>query len=88
MLPDTTTVTLKQFVQATVSPGMAVISDGLRSYPPALGQYGHYSINISATGLPVHESLPVVHRVFSLVQPKIESTYQGAGTEEHLQDVS
>lgn len=86
VIPDAKTATLQNFVQATVSPGAHVITDGLGSYPTALGRYEHHPINISATRRPAHESLPAVHRVFSLAQRMIEGTYQGAGTAEHLQE--
>lgn len=86
VIPDAKATTLRTFVQSIVSPGAEVVTDGLVSYPPALTEYAHEPINISATGRPAHEALPAVHRVFSLAKRMIEGTYQGAGTPEHLQE--
>lgn len=86
VIEDTKTATLKEFVRATISAGAEVVTDGLGSYPPALEGYEHEPINISATGRPAHQSLPAVHRMFSLAKRMIEGTYQGAGTPEHVQE--
>lgn len=61
-----------------------VITDGCRSYPPALDRYSHQPINISVTHRPAHEALPAAHRLFVLVKRSLEGTYQGAGSVEHL----
>lgn len=61
-----------------------MVTDGLKSYPPALKRYEHEAISVASSGRPAHESLPAVHRLFALVKRTLEGTYQGAGTAEHL----
>lgn len=84
VIPDASAPTLRSFAHQTIAAGSTVITDGWRSYPPALDQYAHLPINISATRRPAHESLPAVHRLFALVKRSLEGTYQGAGSVEHL----
>lgn len=87
IIPDATTASLKDFIHATIAPGSHVISDALGSYPPALrGSYTHQAINVRVSKRPAHESLPAVHRVFSLAKRTIEGTYHGAVRPEHLQE--
>lgn len=84
VIPDASAQTLRDFAHQTIAAGATVITDGWRSYPPALDQYSHQPINISATHRPAHEALPAVHRLFALVKRFLEGTYQGAGSVEHL----
>lgn len=84
VIPDASAETLKTFVQHNVSAGSTVVTDGWRSYPPALEGYTHAPLNVSTSGRPAHESLPAVHRLFALVKRTIEGTYQGSGSSEHL----
>jgi hypothetical protein len=48
--------------------------------------YAHEPLNVSASGGPAHESLPAIHRIFSLAKRLLEGTYQGGGSHEHLQE--
>jgi ISXO2-like transposase domain len=85
-IPDASTDSLQQFVEANIAPGSTVISDGWATYPGAIQGYVHEPLNISASGMQAHESLPAAHRLFSLAKRMIEGTYQGAGTVAHLQE--
>ncbi len=86
VIPDASTRSLREFVTAHIEKGATVISDGFASYPGALDGYTHERVSVSASGLPAHEMLPAVHRLFALVKRMIEGTYQGAGTTAHLQE--
>ncbi len=62
------------------------ITDGLTSYPAAvLADYTHEPVNVTASGLPAHISLPGVHRVASLAKRWLLGTHQGAIEADHLQ---
>ena len=75
---------LQECVKANIAPGSTVATDAWGSYPTALTGYDHQPLNVSASGRPAHESLPAVHRLFSLLRREVEGTSQGAGTAEHL----
>jgi transposase-like protein len=63
-----------------------VISDALRSYPPAIADtFGHKPFNIKRSGLHAHEVLPGVHRVASLLKRWLAETHQSGVSAEHLQ---
>ena len=84
VIEDATTASLKAFAAKTIATDSVVVTDGLRSYPPALHGYEHEAINVASSGRPAHESLPAVHRLFALAKRTLEGTYQGAGTGKHL----
>lgn len=84
VITDASATSLKDFVTTHIDKTATVISDGWRSYPPALSGYDHEPVNVSATGKPAHEVLPAVHRLFALIKRMLEGTYQGSGTAEHL----
>jgi hypothetical protein len=63
-----------------------VATDAWSSYPSALAGYRHDQLNVSKSDKPAHESLPAVHRLFTLVKRFVEGTYQGSGAAEHLQE--
>ena len=73
------------FVQAAVSPGAVVHTDGWRGYS-GLGRagYDHHSKSISASGDPAHIVMPRVHRVAALLDRWWLGTHQGAIGVKHL----
>lgn len=83
-IPDASASSLKQFIRANIEAGSTVVSDGWSAYPGALEGYEHERLNVSASGMPAHHSLPAVHRLFASVKRLIDGTYQGSGTAEHL----
>ena len=86
VIPDATSVTLREFLSANVEPGAVVISDSLASYPAACGKdYRHKPFNVHASGLAAHLPLPGVHRVASLAKRWLLGTHQGAVEIDHLQ---
>jgi transposase-like protein len=86
VIPDATAPTLGQFLADHVEPGSVVLTDGLKSYPIAIGaNYVHKPVNLAGTGLPAHVPLPGVHRIASLVKRWLLSTHQGAVEGDHLQ---
>lgn len=82
VITDASATSLKDFVTTHINKTATVVSDGWRSYPPALN--GYEPVNVSATDKPAHEVLPAVHRLFALIKRMLEGTYQGSGTAEHL----
>lgn len=86
VIPDASSASLRAFITASIAPGSTVVSDAWKSYPSALEGYSHEPLNVSASGRPAHESLPAIHRIFSLVKRMLEGTYQGGGSQEHLQE--
>ena len=77
---------LGQFLHRHLTPGSVVISDALRSYPPAIADtFGHKPFNIKRSGLRAHEVLPGVHRVASLLKRWLAGTHQSGVCAEHLQ---
>ena len=86
VIPDASTASLAAFLNANVEPGSHVITDGWSAYPAATrGRYEHTSTSVEASGLPAHEVLPGVHRVFSLVKRWLMGTTQGSVSPEHMQ---
>jgi transposase-like protein len=77
---------LVPFVQAVVSPGAVVRTDGWPGYN-GIGKagYDHRSTNISASGDPAHIVMPRVHRVAALVDRWWLGTHQGAISAKHLE---
>lgn len=86
VIDDASTASLKSFISSNIAPGSTVITDAWPAYPPSLSGYIHDPRNVSASGLPAHESLPAVHRLFAQVKRTLEGTYQGAGSQEYLQE--
>ncbi len=86
VIPDASAATLREFITANIAPGSTVITDGWQSYPAALDGYEHDRRNVAASGKPAHESLPAVHRLFSLVKRTIDGTYQGAAGPGHVSE--
>ena len=69
VIPKIDAVHFGQFLHRHITPGSVVISDPLRSYPPAIADtYGHKPFNIKGSGLHAHEVLPGVRRVASLLK--------------------
>jgi len=76
---------LGKFLHEHIVPGSVVISDALRSYPPAIADtFGHKPFNIKRSGLRAHEVLPGVHRVASLLKRWLAGTHQSGVSAEHL----
>jgi len=87
IIPNRSGWELRRFIRATVEPGTLVITDGLSAYSRALAGYKHQICNESAPDAdPAHESLPGVHRVFSLAERWLLGTHQGGVQPEHLQE--
>jgi len=86
VIADATAPTLQRFLADNVEQASVIISDGLKSYPIAVGSdYVHKPVNIAGSGLPAHVPLPGVHRIASLVKRWLLSTHQGAVEGDHLQ---
>ena len=86
VVPKIDAENLGQFLHRHITPGSVVISDVLRSYPPAIADtYGHKPFNIKRSGLHAHEVLPGVHRVASLLKRWLAGTHQSGVSAEHLQ---
>ena len=84
-VPDVSGPSLETFVQATISEGATVRTDGWRGYSGLqdLG-YKHCPKNIAASGDPAHVVMPRVHRVASLLKRWWLGTHQGAIRHAHL----
>jgi len=77
---------LRAFLLDNVEPGAVVITDGWRSYPPAIdGDYTHEPRPVAGSGDPAHVLLPGVHLVASLVKRWLLGTLQGAVEADHMQ---
>ncbi len=86
VIPDATAPTLRAFLLAHVERGSVVVTDGLKSYPSAVGpDYSHRPFNVAGSGQPAHVPLPGVHRVASLAKRWLLGTHQGAVEADHLQ---
>lgn len=86
IVPNAKGPALREFLLANVEPGATIITDGLSSYPSAVGSdYTHDPFNVSASGLPAHIPLPGVHHVAALVKRWPLGTHQGAVEGDHLQ---
>lgn len=86
VIEDASAGSLRQFLTSHVAPGSTIVSDGWAGYKPAVDGFVHEPVNVSASGLQAHISLPAVHRLFALVKRMIEGTYQGSGSVGHLQE--
>ena len=78
---------LGAFVEDHIAPGSTVLTDGLRSYPPALRDkhYEHRAFTVLGSGRRSHEWLPGIHRVFALLDRVLKGTFQGAVRRKHLE---
>lgn len=86
VIPNAQAPALRAFLLDHVEPGSVVLSDGLKSYPGAVGDdYSHKPFNVAKSGLPAHVPLPGVHRVASLAKRWFLGTHQGAIESDHLQ---
>lgn len=86
VIEDASAASLRGFITANIAAGSTIVSDAWTGYPPAMNQYHHEPLNVSASGAPAHELLPAIHRIFSLVKRLLEGTYQGGSSHEHLQE--
>lgn len=77
VIPDAKTVTLKEFLIRSISPGSEVVTDGLVAYRIAAVGYEHTVHVVDGSGHQAHQLLPAVHRVASLVKRWIDATHQG-----------
>ncbi len=69
VISNATAPTLRAFLLAHVERGSVVLTDGLKSYPTAVGNgYSHRPCNVAGSGHHAHVPLPGVHRVASLVK--------------------
>lgn len=69
-----------------MKPGAVIVTDGLSSYPEAIGDdYFHKSHVVAQSRDPTHVSLPGVHRVASLLKRWLLGTHQGAVEANRLQ---
>ncbi|MHA3724051.1 IS1595 family transposase [Leucobacter sp. HY1910] len=59
VIPDASAKSLQRFIQQNILPGATVSTDAWTAYPNALAGYVHEPVNIAASGLQAHESLPV-----------------------------
>lgn len=86
VIPNAQAPTLRAFLLECVRPGSVIVTDGLSSYPAAIGDtYFHRPHVVAATSDPAHVSLPGVHRVASLLKRWLLGTHQGAVEADHLQ---
>lgn len=86
VVPDFQAHTIEQFLGEMIVPGSALITDGLSSYPKAIGdRYVHKSHLVGTNKAKAHEALPAVHRVASLVKRWLLGTHQGGVSADHLQ---
>lgn len=86
VIPDATAPSLRRFLLENIEPGSLLLTDGLKSYPAAVGMdYSHKPVNVAGSSLPAHVPLPGVHRIASLVKRWLLSTHQGAVEGDHLQ---
>lgn len=84
-VPDVSSESMGAFVQASVSMGVVVRTDGWSGYKglEKLG-YTHRPTSITASGDPAHVVMPRVHRVASLLKRWWLGTHQGAIRSSHM----
>jgi len=86
IIPNAQVPALRAFLLDNVEPGARIVTDGLRSYPPAtLKDYRHQPLPVARSSGPAQVSLPGVHRVASLLKRWWLGTHQGAVEADHLQ---
>jgi transposase-like protein len=86
VIPNAKAESLDPFLRDSITPGSTVVTDGLKSYPLAVGSdYVHCPVNVARSGGPAHVLLPGVHRIASLAKRWLLGTHQGAVEGDHLQ---
>ena len=77
---------LSSFVKQSAADGATIHTDAWRGNS-ALHRsgYRHIATCVNASGNEAHESLPRVHRIFSLVKRWLMGTHQGSVSKKHLQ---
>ncbi len=86
VITDAKATSLDPFLHACAEPGSVVVTDGLKSYPRAVGaDYDHRPVTVARSGSKASALLPGVHRVASLVKRWLLGTHQGAVEGDHLQ---
>ena len=69
VVPEATAPMLRPFLLDNVERGPVVLSDGLKSYPLAVGsEFTHEPSNVAGPGIPAHVPLSGVHRLASLAK--------------------
>lgn len=85
VIPNAESESLRSFLLAHVEPGSVLITDGLGSYPGAVGSdYKHEARPVKGSGMKAHKLLPGVHVVASLVKRWLLGTHQGAVEAGHM----
>ena len=86
VIPNTQASTLRLFLLDYIKPGSVILTDGLSSYPSAIGDhYVHEPHIVAGASDPAHVTLPGVHRLASLIKRWLLGTHQGAVEADHLQ---
>ncbi len=86
VIPNAKAVSLGPFLRDCIEPDSTLVTDGLESYPPAVGSdYVHRPVNVARSGAQANALLPGVHRIASLAKRWLLSTHQGAVEGDHLQ---
>lgn len=88
VIPNTRGGSLIPFVKANIASGSNVITDGwigYRSLSTKKSGYRHKVYNISKTGNPAHELLPLCHVIFSNLKTWLLGTHHGRPVTKHMQ---
>lgn len=86
VIPNATAASLSPFLRDSIEPRSTVVTDGLGSYPLAVGaDYDHRPINVARSGAQASGLLPGVHRIASFAKRWLLGTHQGAVEGDHLQ---
>jgi len=86
VIPNAKAISLGPFLRDSIEPSSTVVTDGLESYPSAVGSdYIHRQINVARSGSQANVLLPGVHRIASLAKRWLLGTHQGAVEGDHLQ---
>lgn len=85
-IPDVSAASLLPFVEAAITPGSVVDTDGWSGYNDLESKgYTHNVTNIKRSGQLAHELKPRVHRVAALLKRWLLGTHQG-GVQNHQLD--
>ena len=86
VIPNAKAESLDPFLRDCITPGSTVVTDGLKSYPLAVGSdHVHCPVNVARSNGPAQVLLPGVHRIASLAKRWLLGTHQGAVEGDHLQ---